>query len=223
MHKDGKSRMNNCLIVSWIIFGLLSLGILGTIKVRAEQGAEGRGDEKMGLLGRVVQMENEIALLQKTRPPIGAIVAWHKNPNPDKPKAVISQSPPNDCLECNGQDLPRDSPLRELGATNLPDLNNAVKDKKGNPYSGGRFLRGANQSGIIQESTLINRELSQGFIGYSSQQPVSEAWLMSEDGSFPGAFPPSDTRIEHSSQESPSRGVALRPVNMSVVWIMRIR
>jgi hypothetical protein len=61
-------------------------------------------------------------------PPVGAIIAWHKNWSTNLPAL-----PPN-WVECNGQTInDRLSPLHGL---TVPDLNNTNRFLRGNPASG---------------------------------------------------------------------------------------
>ncbi len=144
------------------------------------------------------------------QPPIGSIIAWHKS-MPGVP------SLPDGWVECNGQVLSDNkSPLNGQA---IPDLNNLPD----NTYTGGRFLRGGTVSGVLQEGS---RHFSQSVSGSGECFPRGDgAWVDQGDGSdvydtgttYGCAAGFSDggqqTRaFEHS-----------KPVNMSVVWIMRVK
>lgn len=123
------------------------------------------------------------------KPPIGAIIAWHKS---------FTNTPtlPDSWVECNGQVL-SDAGSVYNGQT-MPDLNGE-----------GRFLRGAAISGTMQaEETkahhhpilLSNPSLEPGTNGY---------YIVSNTG---GDFVTGD-----------ASGTETRPINMSVVWVMRVK
>ena len=138
--------------------------------------------------------------------PIGSIVAWHKGLTgvPDLPDGWV---------ECNGDTLnDSDSPLN--GQT-IPDLNGE-----------GRFLRGSSTSGVSQDDafqghlhnwqTHVARDGSGGGAvssgSYDSTQSIR--------GYFGAA---SDSIATLGSYGTPRVANETRPINMSVVWIMRVK
>lgn len=151
---------------------------------------------------------------QFTRLPVGSIIAWHKNPaaTADRPGPELATKPPAGWLECKGQELPADSPLRDTGATHLPDLNHP-----------GLFLRGAMTSGKPQESTMVMKAGGAGFLAY----PI----LKNGDGNVLFSGSENETSRIHTAVDmntmpaynGTANGVKLRPVNMSVVWIIRVK
>lgn len=148
--------------------------------------------------------------------PLGSIQAWHKN---------IGSTPlplPDGWLECNGQELPNDSPLKATyGATHTPDLNN-------NPgsYTGGFFLRGGNQSGTVQGGSVVFNGVREDQLGHQYRYPSRDRWIVDADGESQlncdfnignpnGWFAPGG--------DTPHNYGHVRPVNMSVVWIIRVK
>lgn len=132
--------------------------------------------------------------------PIGSIVAWHKS---------LSGVPslPGNWAECNGQTISdSDSPLD--GVT-LPDLNGEK-----------RFLRGDSTSGTNQADAFQGHapDLSGSGGGGGITYPII-------DGNAPGrpyngVF---QGWISDGVNGTPRIANETRPVNMSVVWIIRIK
>ncbi len=144
--------------------------------------------------------------------PIGSIIAWHKNPNPNDPDAVLP--PPDGWLECNGQVLPLDSPLRDTGATNVPRLN-----QSDDGYSGGRFLRGGTTSGTPQDATMVADNPKVGIHAFPGT-------VRNPDNIPTVPVPPPFGNVGVIQQSGLGLQIpfaAVRPRNMSVVWIMRIK
>lgn len=135
--------------------------------------------------------------------PIGGIVAWHKN------LAGGTMPPlPAGWMECNGGTVTDPaSPL--LGAT-LPDLNGQ-----------GRFLRGSSTSGTDQG------QMFQDHAHYRNPSNVGEHLPTVVPGGF--SYVPNlggvDTPISAftGNAVTGSFGTETRPINMSVVWVMRIK
>ena len=135
--------------------------------------------------------------LQTTQPPIGSIVAWHKN------LTGVPALPP-EWLECNGQTVSdAGSPLN---GQVVPDLNSVVPMYAG----GGRFLRGGTSSGILQDSSVM------------FPNDTSDAFTNS-DGTGPETIPSRDAHVSSIVVNQVVQGTTSRPVNMSVVWIIRIK
>ncbi len=134
--------------------------------------------------------------------PIGSIIAWHKS---------LSGTPalPSGWAECNGQTL-SDAGSPYNGQV-IPDLN-----------GGARFLRGAAASGTMQ---------ADAFQGHWHQT------MYSINRNVNGTY---DTRLSNTAENSidsdkarapvtdgangaPRTASETRPINMSVVWIMRVK
>ena len=142
--------------------------------------------------------------------PIGTIVAWHKS-------ATGTPALPDGWVECNGQVL--NDAASPYNGQAIPNLNSAAG------YTAGRFLRGYPISGIMQEGTRQLYTASNGSPGSRYQyMGHSDAGAGDWDGWF-GAT----GEMELSPQFNPNPSwqaqplYASRPVNMTVVWIMRVK
>lgn len=138
--------------------------------------------------------------------PIGAIIAWHKS---------LTGTPaiPAGWVECNGQTL-SDAGSPYNGQV-IPNLNGTPS---GGYSGGGRFLRGGTTSGIMQNSTTIRRTAAGGEIIY----PL----VSNEDGYINPDYTPTATwrhQLLGPVASFAASGFALRPTNMSVVYIMRVK
>lgn len=141
--------------------------------------------------------------------PIGTIVAWHETMQ-GTPKTLPGW------VRCNGQMLEGDeyknSPYYRR---KLPDLNGER-----------RFLRGGSRSGDPQDASAIPvfSEYSEGavFIGNSDMTttPYSDV-----DGQIPSSPPGRRSIVISPNQSTDPRtfAVRVRPINMSVVWIIRVK
>jgi hypothetical protein len=159
-------------------------------------------------------LEKEVAVLKKNVTenfnalvPVGSIVAWHK-------QMPGTKTLPKNWVECNGQVISdKASPLNNQATPNL--------------NGGGLFLRGAAQSGVPQEQDWKSLTISSNGVGEppayvhditlpksgSNGQPFfSGAWGWAKD--YPKA-----TGLTFTYDT----GAEIRPRNMSVVWIMRIK
>lgn len=144
--------------------------------------------------------------------PIGSIIAWHKS---------FSNTPalPDGWLECNGQTI-TDTDSVYYNQT-LPDLNGDA-----------RFLRGSSTSGTEQTDAFQGHwhDVSATSGGYEWYAKYNATYL---DGSGEDAYEPrtangSDRQKAKTIQSDNSNGTPriaeeTRPINMSVVWIIRIK
>jgi hypothetical protein len=133
--------------------------------------------------------------------PIGSIIAWHKNLTgvPDLPDGWV---------ECNGDTLnDSDSPLN--GQT-IPDLNGEE-----------RFLRGSSTSGVSQADAF------QGHWHQIYFEIHSENGSSIRTDSFASGSSSSSTAVRQAITDgvngTPRVASETRPINMSVVWIMRVK
>ncbi len=130
--------------------------------------------------------------------PIGSVIAWHKS-------LTGTPSLPDGWVECNGQTLSdADSPYN---GQLMPNLNGE-----------GRFLRGAAISGTNQadEYKVHSHTMGTGGADSFTMAPGGVTQRLShfvEDG-YNGGGPKST----HGAG-----GTETRPINMSVVWIMRVK
>jgi microcystin-dependent protein len=160
--------------------------------------------------------------------PIGAIVPWHKS-LPGTPPL------PPGWVECNGQVL-NDSASPFHGQT-VPDLN-----------STGRFLRGGTTSGIEQDDAVQDHGHVPGSLNIADSGAHSHSLdkyklrngsgflaeaVADNAGDYAGTRNTATATHGHPAGSfagntgSPTAGtrtdVETRPVNMSVVWIIRVR
>jgi hypothetical protein len=167
--------------------------------------------------------------------PVGTILAWHKNPaaKPDGTgpgRSLELNKPGSEVLwmECSGQELPSDSPLRAVGASQTPILNSAEG------HDGGRFLRGSEMSGFKQEDST--RMPDSPFRASPPNIISTPSTAVCTSEVRPGGSPPSHTigSCPHSTEMMPTvegqhrhaisgGDKETRPVNMSVVWIIRVK
>lgn len=133
------------------------------------------------------------AILAFCYPPIGAVMAWHKNASLKMPPL-----PPN-WAECNGQIL--DDPASPLQGITLPDLNGAQY-----------FLRGGSPSGQTGGATEHDHSVP----GTTS---ASGDAVQITEGS--GASVSLDVHY-HEFEATSNPGSSLPPF-FTVVWIMRIK
>ncbi len=139
--------------------------------------------------------------------PIGSIIAWHKS-------LTGGPSLPDGWVECAGQTLSDvDSPYN---GQVIPDLN-----------SGGRFLRGSATSGTLQADAFqghYHEIIDPGGINghivadSSNEAGIGPALNMTFHGSLNVGSPKTD-----NINGTPKIANETRPVNMSVVWIMRVK
>lgn len=157
--------------------------------------------------------------------PIGSIMAWYKDFN------GVSITLPSGWVEMNGQTIDdSESPIyAQVGAFVIPDLNGER-----------RFLRGSQIAGTVEEDAMQGHK--HNFSGTPGRTGGSGIAFTGETGtgSLSHVFNlgGSANSVDHSHGFTPSGSIAgpvdngngtprqaveTRPVNMSVVWIMRIK
>ena len=105
---------------------------------------------------------------------------------------------PDGWVPCSGQVI--DDTASPYNGTEAPDLNHSQ-----------RFLRGGSTSGIYQAATTINESV--GF--------AHDIYVANEDGTAP---PSEQSYFQNNNSASGSKPVyTMRPINMSVIWILRIK
>ncbi|MCP4131680.1 MAG: hypothetical protein GY754_11940 [bacterium] len=155
------------------------------------------------------EMYHKINELQKLIPPIGSIQAWHKS-KAGTPELLEGW------VECNGRLI--SDPDSVYDGTNAPDLN-----------SMGRFLRGGIASGTLQEEATAVNGLSMSTNGaHTHNVYYHNDWDKNVGGSDSGDGVWSEVQtIQSGSAGDHDHDLdgddETRPVNMSVVWIMRIK
>ncbi len=151
--------------------------------------------------------------------PIGSIIPWHKS-IPGVPPL------PDGWVECNGQVL--EATGSPLHGQVIPDLN-----------ASGRFLRGATESGILQDDMMQNHThpdaghyhsfnlSNNGYPDGGGDRTPENYWMEWYRGNNIWK----NTNTTYANLQGPSEwggnsprvGNETRPVNMSVVWIMRVK
>ncbi len=145
-------------------------------------------------------------------PPIGAVIAWHKS-LPGAPATL-----PDGWIECNGQTITDGE--SDFNGQTAPDLN-----------TNARFLRGGTTSGTLQSHQLQDHRhfwLNQS--GDISQVLWFLRQYMGAEAFSGGGVNFTDGGVSQTAQNSliggahfGNVGAETRPINMSVVWIMRIK
>ena len=156
-----------------------------------------------GLDTRVTTAENTLTKIV----PVGTIMAWHKN------LTAPVMTLPAGWLECNGQTVAdADSPFNGL---NLPDLNNQRRFLRGNPTSGplenSQFAQHTHVSPIVTRAPMAT--WTNFGIGPASLGSIYGG-VCGLDNSFEAINP----FVSYAGS-----GSETRPINMSVVWIIRIK
>lgn len=145
--------------------------------------------------------------------PIGSIVAWHRD---------ISGGPqlqlPDGWVLCNGGSV-NDSNSPFNGRP-IPDLNSTPAG-----HGGGHFLRGSNHSGDTQEGTLLMVPAEWTGTAFFMGLPPNGVFTQNADYSYnTGAGRAQFNRVSsHGPPDVRDYAVRVRPVNMSVIWIMRTK
>ncbi|MCX7909083.1 MAG: phage tail protein, partial [Ignavibacteria bacterium] len=149
-------------------------------------------------------------------PPIGSIIAWHKN---------FSNTPtlPYGWVECNGQTL--NDPASPYHNQVIPNLNGDPNgaNSPGLSEKASMFLRGGTTSGVGQNDAFQGHRHSvntDGAIKYSYQYNTYDL----QGGNYaPNANITIGDPISDGTNGTPRTANETRPKNMSVVWIMRVK
>ncbi len=139
--------------------------------------------------------------------PIGTILAWHKT--------LIGQEAPDGWVECNGQTL--DDVHSPLYGKVIPDLNGKLDGKK-------RFLRGGTTSGSLEDDAFQGHFHSFNY----PPNPMSTHGAQGADNQYRNLVVPNNEikvtePITDSINGTPRIADETRPVNMSVVYIIKVR
>lgn len=154
--------------------------------------------------------------------PLGTILAWHRDVagNPELPDGWV---------ECNGQlvDDPL-SPFHQVPNV-VPNLNNARQGWNTN----GSFLRGGATSGVFEDDAFQGHWHTTQRATDGTEEPfyiesnnTSDAGSASKDAYWRHALGIEMTigaAKSDGNNGDPRTGSETRPVNMSVIWIMKIR
>lgn len=149
--------------------------------------------------GRVNKIQGILNNTEPVNIPIGSIIAWHKS-LPGVPQVLL-----DNWLECNGQVVTnQNSPV--YGQT-LPNLNGQ-----------GRFLRGGSTSGILQNHAFENHQHTQN--ASTSTTGGAQAGSLYD---FTAGSGLQSTNVLTTVASTGNAATETRPINMTVVWIIRIK
>ncbi len=157
--------------------------------------------------------------------PLGTILAWHRDfdGTPNLPEGWV---------ECNGQSI--EDVLSPYNGLNAPDLNNARQSWN----SRGSFLRGGTTSGEYEDDQIQGHWHSESAPGHNHREAGGIRADFQRNGTVEGQDVPrpdlpaintSQTQVtvtdpvDDGTNGNPRTGDETRPVNMSVVWIIKIR
>jgi len=152
----------------------------------------------VGLLQRVQTLET---IIERTQAPVGAIVAWHKD-------LVGTQTLPPGWVESNGQVI--DDTESVLNGKHVPNLNR------------GLFIRGGSNSGIEQTQDWKSMSIlsaQETGVNYTHELPSIPKSGRNPKGFFGGYWKNSSANklfFEYDDSE-------VRPMNVSMVWIIRVK
>ena len=172
------------------------------------------------------QINANFTFLSTRLAPVGSITAWHKD------LSVVAVSLPAGWVECNGQTV-GDTESSLYGVT-LPDLNNARNAWN----SGGSFLRGGTSSGTFEDDefqghthsdpghTHSYTDTTVEDLGYDSGYAVQSG--PGNNGRAPVSRTTAAVATGIAGPSTQSNGLVrfgdeTKPVNMSVIWIIRIK
>ncbi len=178
---------------------------VGACVVYAQSGA---GASDKGLIDRVRSVEPGVV-------PVGSIIPWHKDMG-GTPALPLGGS----WVQCNGQEL--DDRMSAYHGRVIPNLN-----------SQGRFIRGSSTSGIEQwDKMQSHKHLDSGHAHNTTNDRIG-------GGGNNGLHPGGPDRCKSNSTSTSGKailgnptsstagktrhGSETRPVNISMVWIMRVK
>ncbi len=164
------------------------------------------------------QLFTKVNDLAAYHPPIGSIIAWHKDMLGGTPGLPAS----GEWVECNGQTL--SDAQSPYNARTIPNLNGAPAgaDSPGQAAKVQMFLRGGTVSGTGQLDAF------QGHWHNFNSSDVSRAITgnptSGENAEISSVFTNKvRSPITDGTNGTPRTASETRPVNMSVVWIMKVK
>jgi hypothetical protein len=144
------------------------------------------------------------ATLASGQEPIGTLVAWHKN-LPGTPTL------PDGWVECGGQTV--NVPGSPYDGQTLPDLNNE-----------GRFLRGNAVSGTLQDDAFQGHRHG---VSHNAERVIGFPTIWGGGGTSIADDAPANVAVDDPINDTvngdPRTAAETRPVNMSVVWILKAK
>ncbi len=159
--------------------------------------------------------------------PVGVILAWHRDMPTDPGQPPFTPAIPAGWVECNGQTL--DDPESPFHGQTIPNLNaQAYYDWN----EGGAFLRGGTTSGVEQPDAMQRHNHTDS--GHT--HPFRKASFSGSQGGYELTINAGHTewgQLENGHAQlgnpmetdggPPRLRSETRPVNMSVVWIMKVK
>lgn len=184
-------------------------------------------------MAQSAEIRHEVGFLSTL--PLGSIIAWHRD--------LLEQgalSLPPGWVECNGQIL--DDPESPFNGHVIPNLNLVDQSDLLEGREGGAFLRGAPRSGELQQDELqTHTHQDRGHRHFRNAEHAAElAWrnVSPQPGAHGVPGPGPDRFFNLNQVESATanlagptafgagaarHGAETRPVNMSVIWIMKVK
>lgn len=162
------------------------------------------------------QLFTKVNDLAAYHPPIGTILAWHKSltGTPNLPAS-------GEWVECNGQTL--SDAQSPYNSQVIPNLNGdaAGANSPGQTAKLSMFLRGGLTSGTGQQDAFQGHVHQQKAYSGGGGTGISNAFNGAtglQEAATPTASPYAD-----GTNGAPRTANETRPVNMSVVWIMKVK
>ncbi|MFO0723832.1 MAG: hypothetical protein U1E65_08630 [Myxococcota bacterium] len=171
------------------------------------------GRQRLGAAPFAIKSEVGVA-------PVGAVMAWHRDLLPVGQRTL---DPDGGWVPCDGRVI--SDPESPLNGMTIPDLNGQ-----------GRFLRGGTNSGVVQSDQIQSHRHNDAGHSHSVIRPPYFDQELGAGSSIRGTTGyynvfTINTDVGHANITSPTddgpivvrAGAETRPVNMSVIWIMRIK
>lgn len=186
------------------------------------------------LMAQSAEIRHDVGFLSTL--PLGSIIAWHR----DLLEQQVLALPPG-WVECNGQTL--DDPESPFHGNIIPNLNLVDRDDDLAGHEAGAFLRGAPRSGEFQQDQLqTHTHADTGHQHPRNEEGRPERIIHTDDDAGHGHLPEGGdgnsnpvgalTGVSQARLGEPvnfarfdvvRHGAETRPVNMSVIWIMKVR
>lgn len=142
--------------------------------------------------------------------PIGTIVGWHRNLHPNVGAL------PDGWVPCEGQIL--NDPASVLNGVLIPNLNGNPAGAN-SPHLGHKarmFLRGGTESGLAQDHAVQSHSHSFAYEKNHHVRVASGGGSTIADSSYHAVGGSTTGQTGYTAEET-------RPVNMTVIWIMRVK
>ncbi|MCP4137413.1 MAG: hypothetical protein GY754_40980 [bacterium] len=193
----------------WVLLVLLVLAFSGCeAGLTQNDGSSEDSENKFsfsGIYTQLNEMRDEIKRLKSISSPVGSILAWHRD-------MASGTSIPEGWVLCNGVQINDVDSI--FDGMNTPDLN-----------GGGRFLRGGAVSGVEEDDMFAAHTHDAGtYTAYDSY--VSGIWGRydsRDEQKAVKALPMREQRLALEGRSGEEGDVETRPINMSVIWIMKIK